>query len=285
MVTRPRSSASWKSARVIVLSNGALVLRSATMSTPIIRPRPRTSPMKRYFSCTFFSASSMTAPTRAEFSTSLSSVRASIAASPAAPARGLPPMAGRGAARLAERRGGHVLKRRRDPAHREAAADPLADRHDVGLEAEMLRGPHFAGAAKTDQDLVGDEERAGLCRDFAHCADEVVRGNDVARRALHRLDDDRGDLALRVVLDDIAQMLGASHPAGWMLEVPRAAVAIGVGRMVHARREWSLMVAVGAAEKSDHALRLAVEAAPEADELELFGGRFREPERRFDRFR
>ena len=45
------------------------------------------------------------------------------------------------------------------------------------------------------------------------------------------------------------------------------------------------MVAVGAAEKPDHALRLAVEAAPEADELELFRGRLRKPERRLDRFR
>ena len=211
----------------------------------------------------------MTAPTRAEFSTSFSSSQGLDRGKPRRARQRIAAIARRRAARLAERRGGHVLKRRRDPAHREAAADALADRHDVGLEAEMLGGPHFAGAAETDQDLVGDQERAGLRRDLAHRVDEVVRGNDVARRALHRLDDDRRDLALRVVLDDVAQMLGASHPAGRILEVPRAAVAIGVGRMVHARRERSLMVAVGAAEKPDHALRLAVEAAPEADELEL----------------
>ena len=67
--------------------------------------------------------------------------------------------------------------------------------------------------------------------DLAHRVDEVVRRNDVARRALHRLDDDRGDLALGVVLDDVAQMLGAGQPAGRMFQVPRAAIAIGVGRM------------------------------------------------------
>ena len=37
-------------ARVMVLSSGALVLRSATISTPIISPRPRTSPMNGYLS-------------------------------------------------------------------------------------------------------------------------------------------------------------------------------------------------------------------------------------------
>ena len=45
------------------------------------------------------------------------------------------------------------------------------------------------------------------------------------------------------------------------------------------------MVAVGSAEKPDHALRLAVKAAPEADELELLRNRLREPEGRLDRFR
>ena len=55
--------------------------------------------------------------------------------------------------------------------------------------------------------------------------------------------------------------------------------------MVHARRERPLMVAVRAAEEPDHALRLAVEAAPEADELELLRDRLREPEGRLDRFR
>src|SRR5262249_7999814 len=91
IVTRPRRNASWKSASVMALSNGSLVLRSATSSTPIIRPRPRTSPMKRYLSCSFFSASSISAPTRAEFSTSPSLMMASTAPRPAAAASGFPP--------------------------------------------------------------------------------------------------------------------------------------------------------------------------------------------------
>src|SRR5215470_2637910 len=91
IVMRPRSNASWNRARVIVLSRGSLVVRSATISTPIIKPRPRTSPMKRYFSCSCFRELSISAPTRAEFSTSFSSRMISTAPSPAAAASGFPP--------------------------------------------------------------------------------------------------------------------------------------------------------------------------------------------------
>ena len=79
------------SASVMALSRGSLVLRSATISTPIIRPRPRTSPMNRYFSWSFLSASSITLPTRAEFSTSRSLMMASTAPRPAAAPNGFPP--------------------------------------------------------------------------------------------------------------------------------------------------------------------------------------------------
>ena len=52
---------------------------------------------------------------------------------------------------------------------------------------------------------------------------------------------------------------------------------------MHARRKWPLMVAIAAAQHADNALALAVEAAPEADELELLGHRLGKPERRLDR--
>ena len=57
-----------------------------------------------------------------------------------------------------------------------------------------------------------------LRRDLAHGVDEVVGRDHVAGRALHRLDDDRRELALRVVLDHVAQMLGAGDAAGRMLQ-------------------------------------------------------------------
>ena len=127
---------------------------------------PRTSPMKRYLSCRRLSASSITAPTRAEFSTSFSSRMASTAPRPGGGGQRIAAVAGRAPARLAERLGGHALKGRSDPAQREAAADALADRHDVGLEAELVGGPHRSGAAETGQDFVDDQKRAGLRRRF-----------------------------------------------------------------------------------------------------------------------
>src|SRR5579872_1273701 len=55
--------------------------------------------------------------------------------------------------------------------------------------------------------------------------------------------------------------------------------------MVHARREWPLMIAIAAAQEADHARGLAVIAAPEADELEFLADRLGEPERGLDRLR
>ncbi len=113
--------------------------------------------------------------------------------------------------------------------------------------------------------------------------DEVVGWNDIARRTLHRLDDDGRDLALGIVLEDVAQVLRAGEPAGGMLEIPGAAVAIGIGRMMHPRRKRTLVIAVAAPEEANRACGLAVVAAPEADELELLCDRFGEPEGGLDR--
>ena len=94
---------------------------------------------------------------------------------------------------------------------------------------------------------------------------------------------DRRDLGLGIILDHVTQMLGAGKSAGRIFELPRAAVAIGVRRKVHARRERTLMIAVAAAEKADDARGLAVVAAPEADKFEFLGDRLGEPEGGLDR--
>ena len=47
-------------------------------------------------------------------------------------------------------------------AEREAAADALGHRHDVGLDAVMLVGEHLAGAAVAALDLVEDEHQIVL---------------------------------------------------------------------------------------------------------------------------
>src|SRR5262245_28253537 len=111
---------------------------------------------------------------------------------------------------------------------------------------------------------------------------EIIGRNDIARRALHRLHDDCRDLVLRLVLDDVAQMIGASKTAGRMLELPGAAIAVGIRRQVHSGRKRTLMVAVAAAEQTDHARRLAVIAAPEPDEFEFLRDRLGKTKGRFD---
>src|SRR5262249_51172246 len=123
-------------------------------STPIIRPRPRTSPLKPYFSSKRRSTSSISLPTRAEFSTSPTSRITSIDATPAAAASRsppqpaeLPPAAPDGGAEM----------RATDAATRKPAAHALPDRHDVGLETGVFGGPHGSRAAETGQDLVGDQ--------------------------------------------------------------------------------------------------------------------------------
>src|SRR3984957_19551029 len=80
-------------------------------------------------------------------------------------------------------------------------------------------------------------------------------------------------------------MLCARDTARWILKVERAAVAVRIGRMMHSRRKRSLVVAISAAEHADHALALALEAAPKTDEFEFLGDRLGEPKRRFDRLR
>src|SRR5262249_5590666 len=191
-------------------------------------------------------------------------------------------IAGRAAAWVAEWLGRHKLVRRRDTAEPEAAAHSLANRHYIGREAALRGRPRCAGAPKSGQDLVGDQQRAEFVRDLAHGANEIVRRNDVAGRALHWLHDDRRNFVLRLVLDNVPQMIGAGQTAGRMLKLPGAAVAVCIGREVHSGRKRSLVVAGTASEKTDHTRRLAVIAAPETDELELLRGGFGEWEGRLN---
>src|ERR1700722_12355711 len=119
-------------------------------------------------------------------------------------------VARRASARLTERLGGHALEGRGDGTEGKAAADPFADRHDVGLETELFRRPHRSSAAEASQDFIDDEQSVEFIGDVAHGLNEIVRRDDVARRALHRLQDDRCNLVLGVILHDVAQMLPTS---------------------------------------------------------------------------
>src|SRR5215471_16279016 len=121
----------------------------------------------------------------------------------------VPAVARRASAWLAKWLGGHALERGCNGAEWKAAPDPFSDSHDVGLDVELLGGPHRTGSAEAGQDFIGDEQCVEYIGDVAHSLNEIVGWDYIARSALHRFQNDRGDLALRVVLHDVSQMLRA----------------------------------------------------------------------------
>ncbi len=72
---------------------------------------------------------------------------------------------------------------------------------------------HLAGAAEAGDHLVGDQQRAVLVRESLHAGQELRRRDDVARRALHGLDDDRGDRAGGRHLELLAREVEAGDAA------------------------------------------------------------------------
>src|SRR6476646_9265346 len=191
-------------------------------------------------------------------------------------------VAGRTPTWLSERFGGHTFERRRDGTEWKTAAYALADRHDVGLKAELFGRPHRSRSAEAGQDFICDEQRAEFICDFPYGVNEVVGRDDVARRALHRFQYDRCNFILRIVLYDVAQMFRAREAARRIFELPGAAIAVGIRRQVHPRLKGSLVVAVATSEQADYTRGLSVVAAPEPDKLEFLGDRFGETESGLD---
>ena len=72
-------------------------------------------------------------------------------------------------------------------------------------------------------------------------------------------------------------------PHARVARAERAAIAVGVRHLVRARHHRPELVLERRAHQRQRAHRLAVEAAPEADELVLAGVRLREPQRALDR--
>ena len=77
---------------------------------------------------------------------------------------------------------------------RQPGGDRLRDRHQVGLDAVVLRGEHSTGASEARLHLVDDEDDAVLVADPAQPDEEVARRGEEAGLALDGLDDERGDL-------------------------------------------------------------------------------------------
>src|SRR5262249_20637035 len=118
----------------------------------------------------------------------------------------------------------------RHAAKRETAAHPLAYRHYIGLEIELIGRPHRSCPAETSQNLVCDQQCAKFICNFPNGANELIGRDDVARGALHWLKDDCSNFVLRFVLDDVAQMVRASETTGRIFELPGAAIAVCIRR-------------------------------------------------------
>ena len=82
-------------------------------------------------------------------------------------------------------------------ADRQARAQALGQRHDVGLHAPVLAGEHAAGAADARLHFVEDQQDAVLVAQRAQAGEEAVGRHDVAAFALDRLDQDRRDFRRR----------------------------------------------------------------------------------------
>src|SRR5437016_136303 len=93
--------------------------------------------------------------------------------------------------------GGHAQRRffgRETSTHREAAADALGNRHDVGGDARPLVGEELAGAPDAALDLIEHQENAVLVAQFAQGSELVWRQRADAALALDRLDENAGRL-------------------------------------------------------------------------------------------
>ena len=94
-------------------------------------------------------------------------------------------------------------------AHRQVAArDALRARDDVGFELPAPAREPLAAAAEARDDLVGDEQHAGLAAHGAGGRQVAVGGGIHAARADHRLAEERGHLVGADLLDHRAEVVG-----------------------------------------------------------------------------
>ena len=82
-------------------------------------------------------------------------------------------------------------------ADRQAVAEPLRERHEVRLDAELLVGEERSGAAEPGLYLVDAEKCSDLAGDLGRCLDEALLQRQHAALAQHRLEQDRRELAAR----------------------------------------------------------------------------------------
>ena len=130
-------------------------------------------------------------------------------------------------------RGDGVGDQRR--ADREAAAEGLGHRHQVGRQAERREREHLAGAADAALDLVGDEQRAGPLARLLDGLGQRRRDRPHAAFALDRLDDDRRRLAGDQPIER-RRIVGRRERDAGQQRLERAAVVVVPGHRQRAER-------------------------------------------------
>ena len=95
-----------------------------------------------------------------------------------------------------------------DAAERHVAGvDALGEGDQVGRHAEVVEGEPLAGAAEAGHDLVGDEDDAVPVAELADAREVAGRRDQDAGGADDGLEDDRGDRAGALELDDLLEVL------------------------------------------------------------------------------
>ncbi len=181
----------------------------------------------------------------------------------------------------------HEALPRDDHPDRQARAEALGERRDVGRHAPMLAGEHAAGAADTRLDLVRDHQDAVAVAQRAQPRQEARRRDDVAALALDRLDEHRRHLARRHGAREQDVLDVVEHRAPLVLAREKRAIGVGVRheRDARHRREKALLLRVLARGERERAHRAPVEAAEEPDEARPPRDVARELERGLDTLR
>ena len=137
---------------------------------------------------------------------------------------------GIGAAQAAWGDGVHVLGLAAHTGQRETARDGFGEGGQVGGNAHLFHGEEGTGTAGTGLHFVGDQQDAVLVAQFAQALHEGFRRDVEAALALHRLDDDGGDITrLGIVLEDTLD-------AGDGVVDAHTVQFVGVQRTEHAAR-------------------------------------------------
>ncbi len=95
------------------------------------------------------------------------------------------------------RSGGHALRGAfggKAGAQRETAANPFADRHDVGRDAGFFIGEQTSGASNAGLHFIEDQEQPARVAEFPQALEEAWRRTRDTHFALDRLNQNAGGL-------------------------------------------------------------------------------------------